>query len=89
MSDEIHMTPAQVVEEVLGGPRPLSRDLAAMGTNVDASSVSRWKNNGGLIRAVYHKPLLELAKKKGRSRKLTEKHLIHGKTINSCRTCKS
>ena len=88
MTDEIHMTPAQVVEEVLGGPRQLSRDLAAIGTKVDHSNISRWKNTG-IIRSVYHKPLLELAKKKGRSRKLTEKHLIHGKTINSCRTCKS
>lgn len=83
MTDEIRMTPAQVVEEVLGGPRQLSRDLAAMGTSVHHSNISRWKQNGGIIRSMYHKPLLELAKQKGRRRKLTEKHLIHGKTCKS------
>lgn len=81
MKDEIHYSPAEWVEHVLGGPRQLSRDLAEIGTTVDHSVISRWKQNGGMIRSVYHKPLLNLAAKKRKRYKLTEKHLIHGNTV--------
>jgi hypothetical protein len=82
MAEEKYYSPAEWVEEILGGPRQLSRDLAEIGTKVHHSNISRWKNNGGMIGASYHKPLLVLAAKKRRRNKLTEKHLIHGNVVS-------
>lgn len=68
-------TPAEVVIDEFG-IRPLAREL-----DTDPTTVIRWRNSdGGLVPSRYHVPLLELARKQGRS--LTETDLIHGRTAN-------
>ncbi|WP_272962295.1 hypothetical protein [Alcanivorax jadensis] len=81
MSEQIKQTPAETVSDILGGTRELARELKRVGCQVDQSNISRWKGNGGLIPSKYHRPLLELAKLK--RRRLTEKHLIHGRVVDA------
>ena len=82
MTDKKMQTPAEVVVEVLGGPRALSRDLETVGCKVDPATISRWsKSPGGIIASRYHLPLMELAKKKRQAMKLTANDLVFGREV--------
>lgn len=72
MSRRKHLTPAEVVINEFG-VRPLAREL-----ETDPTTIMRWRSTGGgLIPSRYHIPLLDLARKQGRT--LTETDLVHGR----------
>ena len=61
-------SPAQFVIRILGGVRPISRELG-----IHASTVSRWKMGHGRVPQKYWKPLIEIAKE--RKKKITIENL--------------